>query len=227
MADVEHVNLTGADIHEPRGLAAVSSADRVYKSNGSGSGTWTQLDGDELSSTDATVGQILVADGANGVSWADAGGITYGEMAVINNTDVLAVSAVADTTFNTDSQYIKIDTGLWAGGPENGVTFNSSGYLEVSISGTYQLSAWLSASLSTAGSNVFAIKFSTDDTNGTLSPRKLKRQSNNADDIGSLGATAVVELTAGNKVSLWVACDASGNLTLHDAGVTLILLAAD
>lgn len=42
MANVEHSTLTGADLHEPKGIAA-AIADRVYVSNGSGSGSWTTV----------------------------------------------------------------------------------------------------------------------------------------------------------------------------------------
>lgn len=35
-----HANLTGADLHEPKGVAG-AAAGRVYVSNGTGSGAWT------------------------------------------------------------------------------------------------------------------------------------------------------------------------------------------
>lgn len=42
MANVEHSILTGADLHEPKGVAA-AVANRVYVSNGAASGTWTTV----------------------------------------------------------------------------------------------------------------------------------------------------------------------------------------
>lgn len=42
MANVQHSTLTGADLHEPKGVAA-ASAGKVYVSNGAGSGAWTTL----------------------------------------------------------------------------------------------------------------------------------------------------------------------------------------
>lgn len=41
MAD--HASLTGASLHEPKGVAA-AAAGTVYKANGSGSGSWTTID---------------------------------------------------------------------------------------------------------------------------------------------------------------------------------------
>jgi hypothetical protein len=42
MANVEHSVLTGSDLHEPKGVAA-AAANRVYISNGAGSGSWTTV----------------------------------------------------------------------------------------------------------------------------------------------------------------------------------------
>jgi hypothetical protein len=40
MANVAHSTLTGANLHEPKGIAA-ATADKVYISDGAGSGAWT------------------------------------------------------------------------------------------------------------------------------------------------------------------------------------------
>ena len=42
MATDLHANLTGADLHEPKGAAA-ASVNQVYVANGSGSGTWQKI----------------------------------------------------------------------------------------------------------------------------------------------------------------------------------------
>ena len=42
MANVEHSSLTGAAIHEPKGVAA-AAANKIYLSIGAGSGSWTTL----------------------------------------------------------------------------------------------------------------------------------------------------------------------------------------
>lgn len=38
----QHKDLTGADLHEPKGVAAASS-NQLYHANGSGSGTWKKI----------------------------------------------------------------------------------------------------------------------------------------------------------------------------------------
>ena len=42
MANVEHSTLTGASLHEPKGVAAASSG-QVYVANGAGTGVWTSI----------------------------------------------------------------------------------------------------------------------------------------------------------------------------------------
>lgn len=42
MADKEHRNLTGADLHEPKGVAT-AAANTVYRATGAGTGVWTDI----------------------------------------------------------------------------------------------------------------------------------------------------------------------------------------
>jgi hypothetical protein len=48
---VAHANLTGADLHEPKG-ADTASANTVYVADGSGSGTWKKISDQEINSTE-------------------------------------------------------------------------------------------------------------------------------------------------------------------------------
>lgn len=47
-----HSTLTGADLHEPKGVAA-ASADKVYVSDGAGSGSWTNVGAVDVTVADA------------------------------------------------------------------------------------------------------------------------------------------------------------------------------
>lgn len=42
-----HSALTGSDLHEPKGVAA-AAVDRVYVSDGAGSGTWQKIESDQI-----------------------------------------------------------------------------------------------------------------------------------------------------------------------------------
>lgn len=85
MADIQHKNITDPEIHEPKGIAA-TSADSIYISNGSGSGTWTNFQ--QLTGTgwvryvDSVASKSITATGSPGtvltIDKAGAGGIeTY------------------------------------------------------------------------------------------------------------------------------------------------------
>lgn len=50
MANVEHSVLTGSSLHEPKGVAA-AAANRVYVSDGVGSGSWSTVSNSVLAST--------------------------------------------------------------------------------------------------------------------------------------------------------------------------------
>ena len=45
MANVAHSGLTGANLHEPKGVAS-ATVDKVYVSNGAGSGAWQKIESD-------------------------------------------------------------------------------------------------------------------------------------------------------------------------------------
>lgn len=49
-----HKNLTGADLHEPKGVASATSG-QVYIANGSGSGVWTDKNSDILNANYFTI----------------------------------------------------------------------------------------------------------------------------------------------------------------------------
>ena len=68
MPNVSHANLTGANLHEPKGVAA-AVADKVYVSNGSGSGTWQFCPG-------ITYGELYIVGGTTAFTLAAASAYT-------------------------------------------------------------------------------------------------------------------------------------------------------
>jgi len=75
---IEHKDITGADLHEPKGASSASA------------------------------GEIFVADGAGSGSWENTSISQHGEMDITNNTTATAVTAAVDVTLNTDSDYVKV-----------------------------------------------------------------------------------------------------------------------
>lgn len=89
MATVAHKNLTGTDLHEPKGAATAASG-QVYVANGSGSGTWTTL------TTPATIPVGLVAP-YSGSSAPSGWILCYGQ--AVSRTTYAALFAITSTTY--------------------------------------------------------------------------------------------------------------------------------
>lgn len=56
---VAHKNLTGSDLHEPKGVD-VATANKVYVSDGAGSGVWQKVDRNQLEKTGNPFGSNLL-----------------------------------------------------------------------------------------------------------------------------------------------------------------------
>lgn len=68
MPDVEHDTLSGADLHEPKGIAG-ASANETYVADGAGSGSWSEPEPKGAST--ASVNETYVSDGAGSGSWSE------------------------------------------------------------------------------------------------------------------------------------------------------------
>ena len=108
----EHKDLTGSDLHEPKGI--------------------------ELVTTDAKM--IYFADGAGSGEWRHHPGSVHGEMVIESNTTAEVTPTAVDASLATDSDYTKIITG-WTSGHEELITFNTD-ELVVSIPGSYEIHFW-------------------------------------------------------------------------------------
>jgi hypothetical protein len=68
---IEHVIISDPYIHEPKGVAAATQ-DKVYVSDGAGSGGWQKITVPQIDSTGFVYGQLISADGSNGTNWGQA-----------------------------------------------------------------------------------------------------------------------------------------------------------
>ena len=193
--NIPHKNLTGANLHEPKGIE------------------------------NASAGDVYIADGVDSGAWTEPGGAVYGEMKVITNGTAQTLASASDGTLNTSSDYVQVDSGIWEAGELSGMTFDSDGYLLIATSGIYTVTFF--ASIASAGATLGAVKFSVDNTNGTLSPRKLSRKYSAGGDVGAMAATSLVSLTAGDKFSIFTAVTTGTDVTFIDCGASAILLKAD
>lgn len=168
----------------------------------------------------ASVGETYVANGAGSGEWKLEQG--YGEMIIVQNTTGMSLTAASDPTLYTNSDYTLINIG-WTAGETDGVTYTSNA-LTVPVSGEYILSTWFNKTSAT--NNVLAaIKFAVNGvipTAGTTPT--LRRKIGTGADVGSLSGFKLVNLTAGDVVSLYIACDTTTTITITDAVVDLHLV---
>ena len=170
----------------------------------------------------ASVGETYIADGAGSGVWKLEQ--AYGEMQILQNSTAIAVTAAADSTLYTTTDYIKI-AGIWSAGVVDGITY-ANNELTVPVTGVYHLAGWANTTAS-ASNIIVGVKYA---VNGTVIPSNLaptiRRKIGSGTDIGAISGIGLVELSAGDVLSLWLACDTTCNITIPDAGLSLHLVKA-
>jgi hypothetical protein len=144
MANVSHASLTGANLHEPKG-ADTATANKVYVSNGSGSGTWQKLAPPQLAglSTNGAANQVIAVDGTGSFLFI---GSPHGQIDFFN--------IASPYTLSYPASYTKLAPTTTAGGVPSDFTETTTARLTytgtdtVPISFTYSLSVDQSAASS-------------------------------------------------------------------------------
>lgn len=222
---IQHSNIPDAQLHEPKGVAS-AALNTSYFADGSGSGDWKKVGVETLSglSGDGSVARLkVVTDGANGFDlYRD---YAFGKMHITNNSTPFALTAVADTTLNTASQYTLL-TGSgapFANGLEDGVTF-STNKLTVNHSGVYDLNFWACLTGFPSNTAKVGLKFKINGT--TFSDMKVVTKSNSNGDDGLLAACDLVSLTANDYIQLYIASDTTGNVVINNMALTMKMIKA-
>lgn len=174
----------------------------------------------DISTTGATAGQSFIADGTGGGTWKLEQ--AYGEMQVLQNSTGIALTAATDSALYTTSDYLKI-TGVWSAGVVDGITY-ANNELTVPTTGVYHLAGWANIT-STVNNVLVGVKYA---VNGVVLPSNLaptlRRKIGTGTDIGALSGIGLVQLSAGDVLSLYLACDTSATITVPDAGISLHLV---
>ncbi len=192
----EHRDLTGAELHEPKGADDVATENKMH----------------------------YLADGAGSGVWKHGGGSVHGEMTIVGNATPEVIPTAVDATLSTDTDYTKIITG-WTAGHEELITF-STDKLVCAVDGSYEVHFWCDILFPTANQRV-GIKYSIND--GTpYSVRKLITVSASTGDTLNLAGSGVLSgLSAGDSISMYIASDKAGDLTVEEAGLFVKLLDQD
>lgn len=227
---IEHNVITDPNVHEPKGIS-IAAADKVYVSDGAGSGAWD--DPPIIGSAGAAAGQVLHKT-AGGLAWQYPAGAVYAEMDIIGNTNLLNIpytSATARATWlSTDANYIQM-TGVsfpFTASILDHFTFDAANdWLVCTIAGDYKIDFW--GSFLCADANTFvSVKYAINNTT-PFSTQKLTGQSATSSDVINLSAAGIVEnLQVGDTINLqiaaWRSAGANTDVTFEDGGMTVSLL---
>lgn len=222
---VQHKNIPDAELHEPKGVAS-ATANTTYFANGSGSGTWKKVGSETLlglSGDGGNANRRLLTTGSNGFKLVIDS--AYANMQIANNSVPFPVTAAADPTLNTSSQYVLL-TGPgapFASTLSSGITFDTN-KLTVAQAGIYELVFWSNISLFPSNTAKAAVKFRINGT--TVSTLKVACKSNANGDYGNLAASDYVSLSANDYVQLMVASDTTGNINFESLNLTMNLIKA-
>lgn len=221
----EHKDIVDAQRHEPKG-ASTAVASTIYVSNGAGSGTWRKLEPTEINgiASDGGIANLSVVSTGSG-SLKFLNDHAHGSKVITNNSTAFAITAVADTTFNTPSQY-SLMTGVgfpWASENLHDMTF-STDRLTIAVTGIYMINLWANIIQYPSSTAKVSIRYLLNGT--TYSTRKPTVKSGGVGAIDQLSGFGLIPLTAGDFVQLVIASDATGNLIFGDINSTLQLVRA-
>jgi hypothetical protein len=148
-----------------------------------------------------------------------ASGVNYATRTVTNNATLIAKTAAVDPTLVSSSDYTQV-TGIFGSLPDGvirGITQQTNS-LTVTRTGVYEIMLWASLSASNNNLNV-AFKFA---INGSISlVRRPIVRLDVANNIGSICANGLVQLTAGDVITLWLASTVTTNIRILDAVFSL------
>lgn len=218
---VEHRNIPESGLHEPKGVSTAAS-NRVYISDGAGSGAWSLVDADALQGTvnnSVPSGRRLVTDGAGGFSAEVTPATSFGTMNLTDNTSSQAVTAAVDTSLNTNSDFQALTTVVSFENVEGMTT--GANYLQVNDAGLYLIDFWAGVK-SDVNATKFSLKFVVNDT--TFVTRAPKLTLGTGGQVYNASANGLHDFSANDQVKLYIAADKNCNITLEDMTFQMVLL---
>lgn len=216
----EHKDIPESGLHEPKGVST-AAANRVYVANGSGSGSWSQVDANTLSGTmsnSAEADLVVVTDGSGGFTTKEDTS-SFGMLTLTGNSTAISVTAAATSNLSSNSDYTQVS--LTMASPTLLSMAAGSNYLEISQTGYYLISFWANVFNNTT-SNTVAVKFAVNGTD--FVERRPKAELPNSSDMGNISGSGIHEFTAGDKIYLYIASEKTANITIEDMALSLTYL---
>lgn len=218
---IEHRDLPESGLHEPKGVSLAPS-NRVYVSNGTGSGVWAPVDADVLKGTlnnNIPAGRRVETDGSGGFTAQVAPANAFGTLNLTDNTTPQAVVAAADPSLQTDSDYQTLTTAVTYEAVRNVSTGANS--LIVQIEGLYLIDFWCNIKSSTNGSLV-GIKFVKNGT--TFVNRGIKHKLETAGNLKNMSGNGIHTFAQGDVIELSVASSTSSDITIESMTFQMVYL---
>ena len=165
----------------------------------------------------ALAGTVYVSNGAGSGSWTASRNTIFGELVQYGDG--------ALHTLQSDGIYSKIPG--WSNGLNNGTTpLSGSSEIQIDSSGIYQINFYTSFLTEAIADRAnFNFKYAINDTPTTQKITVMKPTSQ-VDALSCFG-TWIVSLTAGQKISAYIAGDtlsATSTIAITDAGLQVIML---
>ncbi len=210
---VEHRNIPESGLHEPKGVSTAAS-DRVYISDGAGSGAWSKVDADAIQGTinnGVSANLRVVTDGSGGFATEATPASSFGTMNLTDNTATKSVTAATDTSLNDNADFVELDLSLSF---ENVVNMTAgSNSLTLSADGVYIIDFWANVKSDTNATK-FSLKFVVNDTDFVARGPKLTLGTNG--QIYNMSANGIHDFTSGDVVKAYIAADKTCNITIED-----------
>lgn len=148
-----------------------------------------------------------------------ASGVHYGNRSVSNSSALIAKTAATDPTLVSNTDYTQI-TAIWdaiPSGVNRGITQQANS-LTVTRDAAYEIQFWASMKCSANNSDI-AFKFAVNGVIGLV--RRPRLRLDVSSNIYGVAANGLVNLVAGDIVTLWMACTTTANIAISDLLMTL------
>lgn len=215
MATVQHSAITDPNIHEPKGVAA-ATVNKVYVSNGTGSGVWKKLSPPQLSglTTNGQAGDAITVDGSGNFVLS---GSPHGQVDFYNLS--------TPYTLTYPSAFTKLAPTTTAGGVPSNFTESTTARLTYTGTDTVPVSVTYSISLDqTSGADrdlVVAVYKNGVVNNGHSVITTTTGQKHN------MAGTSTINMSTGDYVELYILNNGgSGNIRLYAMQLNAIFAGA-
>lgn len=224
---IQHKDIADEERHEPKG-ASDAGLGSVYISDGQGSGIWKKMDVSSLSGLFGdgnSANRKVLTDGAG--SFRLASDAVYVEMGITSNAVPFAIGVATNPSLDVTGEYVQL---AGVGAPWGGGLGSEAGYLtnkvNVGVNGIYRVS--LLATVVGFPSASARVGFKIRTTNGVTPFIRSKAvlQATATNSVEQSALDELVNLVAGDELTVWVASTVTGNITVQEMSLIAQLIKA-